>query len=448
MKEIKRTDQGIQAERAVLVGLLLPGESHGGTRYDPLAELAGLAEAAGAVVVGRLIQKRSKPCGATYIGKGKTAELAEYAISKEADVVIFDNDLTPSQIREVEEVVQKKVLDRTELILDIFAARARTNEARLQVELAQLEYTAPRLRGMWTHLERIAGAGGGGKVGAVGGIGTRGPGERQIEIDRRIVQKRVTFLKEQIRNIDRRKLREVKAREEHFTVGLVGYTNAGKSTLMNALTGAETYVADKLFATLDTRTRRWELGDGQSVLLSDTVGFVRNLPHNLVASFQATLEEAIHSNLLLHVIDASDPDAPGQAEAVEKVLAELGCSDIPTIPVLNKMDAVDDESGAHMLIPQMQDAVQISAATGAGLDALVAAVRNRIQDRFVRVSIEADVENGRLFAYVQRQGRLMGQSIEDGRLLLDLQLPAAEVQRVIDMGGRVRNGRPNTIPSR
>lgn len=438
MKEIKRTDEGVQSERAVLVGLLLPGENRGGTRYDPLAELAGLASAAGATVVGRLIQKRGKPCGATYIGKGKTEELAEYALQKEADVIIFDNDLTPSQIREIEEVVKRKVLDRTELILDIFAARARTNEARLQVELAQLEYTAPRLRGMWTHLERIAGAGGGGKVGAVGGIGTRGPGERQIEIDRRIVQKRVTFLKEQIRNIDRRKLRQVKAREEHFTVSLVGYTNAGKSTLMNALTGAGTYVADKLFATLDTRTRRWELGDGQSVLLSDTVGFVRNLPHNLVASFQATLEEAIHSNLLLHVIDASDPDAPGQVDAVEAVLEELGCADIPTIAVLNKMDAVDDESGAHVLIPQLEDAVQISAATGAGLDALVEAVRSRIQDRFVRVLIESEVENGRLFAYVQRHGRLTSQTVEDGHLVLDLQLPAAEVQRVVDMGGRVR----------
>ena len=238
MRQDKSTDNSVLAERAVLVGLLLPGESRGGTRYDPLAECAGLAEAAGAEVVGRLIQKRTVPCPATYIGKGKAAELAEYVAEKEADVVIFDNDLTPSQIREVEKAVSRKVIDRTELILDIFASRARTNEARLQVELAQLEYTAPRLRGMWTHLERIAGAGGGGKVGAVGGIGTRGPGERQIEIDRRIVQKRVTFLKEQLDKIDRRKLREVKAREEHFTVSLVGYTNAGKSTLLNALTGA------------------------------------------------------------------------------------------------------------------------------------------------------------------------------------------------------------------
>ena len=269
LQDTQRQSESVRAERAVLVGLLLPGREYTGTRYDPLAELKGLATAAGAEVVGRVIQKRNRPAPGTYIGRGKVAELAEYVEDKSADVVVFDNELTPPQIREIEKLVRRKVLDRTELILDIFASRARTHAARLQVELAQLEYTAPRLRGMWTHLERIAGAGGGTTAGAVGGIGTRGPGERQIEIDRRIVQKRVTLLKEQLAKIDRRKLREVRARSDHFTIGLVGYTNAGKSTLLNALTGAEETVADKLFATLDTKTRRWNLGEGRAALLSE-----------------------------------------------------------------------------------------------------------------------------------------------------------------------------------
>jgi GTP-binding protein HflX len=386
-------------------------------------------------VVGRAIQKRPKVCPATYIGSGKAAELAEYAREKDADVVIFDNDLSPSQIREIEKRCERRVIDRTELILDIFAGRARTNEARLQVELAQLEYTVPRLRGMWTHLERIAGAGGGTKAGAVGGIGTRGPGERQIEIDRRIVAKRVAFLKDQLDKIDRRKLREVRARGDHFTISLVGYTNAGKSTLLNALTGAGAYVADQLFATLDTKTRRWDLGGGQTALLSDTVGFVRDLPHQLVASFRATLEETIHSDLILHVIDAAGYDAPAQVAAVEQVLAELGCDNIPRLNVLNKMDLEDDMSTLHILRHSLPDAVEISAARGAGLDHLTRTVLERMRDRYVRLSLEVDSANGRLLAYVNRHGHILDQQFMDGRTRLKLRLPTTELQRVVNLGG-------------
>ncbi len=421
----------------MLVGLLLPGSPNGGTRYDPLSELAALAEAAGAHVVGRTIQKRPKICPGTYIGSGKAAELAEYVEEKEADVVIFDNDLTPSQIRVIEKLCKRRVIDRTELILDIFASRARTHAARLQVELAQLEYTAPRLRGMWTHLERIAGAGGGTKVGAVGGIGTRGPGERQIEIDRRLVQKRVSFLREQIAQIDKRKLREVKSRSDFFTISLVGYTNAGKSTLMNALTDAGTLVADKLFATLDTKTRRWDLGGGQTALLSDTVGFVRNLPHRLVASFRATLEETIHSDLLLHVIDASDHDAAGQIHAVETVLTELGCADIPRLNVLNKIDTAGDDASLPLLRVQLEDAVEISAMTGQGIDRLRERVLELMRGRYVRITIETHTGNGRLLAYVSKHGHILGQDYEDDRIRLDLRLPTAEVPRVINLGGTV-----------
>lgn len=431
---------GVQAERAVLVGLLLPGRASAGTRYDPLAELAALASAAGAEVVGRFIQRRAKVCAATYIGSGKARALVEYVEEKEADVIIFDNDLSPSQIREVEKLTNRRVLDRTELILDIFASRARTHAARLQVELAQLEYTAPRLRGMWTHLERIAGAGGGTSAGSVGAIGTRGPGERQIEIDRRLVQKRVTLLKSELEKLDQRKLREVRSRRDHFTISLVGYTNAGKSTLMNALTDADVLVEDKLFATLDTKTRKWDLGGGQTALLSDTVGFVRDLPHNLVASFRATLEEAIHSDLLLHVVDASSYDAPGQLAAVETVLDELGCSGIRRINVLNKVDALSDDSAIPLLRVKLRDPVEVSALSGAGLAELKEQVLRHVRDRYVRLTIEMESSNGRLLAYLSKHGHILDRSYQDGAVHLDVRLPTPEVQRVVNLGGRVMPG--------
>lgn len=418
----------------MLVGLLLPGQELTGTRYDPLSELAGLASAAGADVVGRMVQKRARICPSTYIGTGKVKALAEYVEEKEAVLVIFDNELAPSQIREVERITKRRVIDRTELILDIFASRARTHAARLQVELAQLEYTAPRLRGMWTHLERIAGAGGGTTAGAVGGIGTRGPGERQIEIDRRIVQKRVTMLKEQIAQIDKRKLREVESRSDHFTISLVGYTNAGKSTLMNALTDAETLVEDKLFATLDTKTRRWNLGGGQSALLSDTVGFVRSLPHNLVASFRATLEETINSDLLLHVVDASSHDSVGQARAVDRVLGELGCRETARINVLNKIDALGDNSEIQLLRAAMPEAVEISAVTGAGLDELRQRVIERVRGRYARVMLEASASNGKLLAYLSRHGHILDRHYEDGSVRLDVRVPTQELPRVLQLG--------------
>ncbi len=435
--KIQDNNQSVVAERAVLVGLILPNSDHGATRYDPLAELAGLTAAAGAEVVGRVVQKRGQICASTYIGRGKVNELAEYAAAKEADVVIFDNELAPSQIREVERIIEHRVIDRTELILDIFASRARTHSARLQVELAQLEYTAPRLRGMWSHLERIAGAGGGTTAGAVGGVGTRGPGERQIEIDRRLVQKRVSFLKNQLANIDKRKIREVKSRSDYYTISLVGYTNAGKSTLMNALTNADTLVEDKLFATLDTKTRKWNLGGGQVALLSDTVGFVRNLPHQLVASFRATLEETVHADLLLHVVDASSHDAPGQIKAVDQVLDEIGCHDTPRLNVLNKVDALDDESSIHILRANHEDAVEISALTGKGIDELTERILDRVRGRYVRVILEASATNGRLLSYLSQYAHILDRSYTDGTMRLDVRLPTQELPRVLNLGATV-----------
>jgi GTP-binding protein HflX len=281
MAEPRRTDLSVQAERVLLVTVLL-----GDGRVDPMdpvGELRSLARTAGAEVVDEMAVTRRQVHPGLYVGSGKAQEIADRVAMNDVHTVIFDNDLTPAQIRDLEEITGCKVLDRSELILDIFASHARTAEARLQVELAQLEYTYPRLRHMWSHLERLAGGAATSTV-AIGGIGTRGPGEKQIEIDRRLVRKRVGYLKRRIAAIDRRKVRQVRSRRDAFCVCLIGYTNAGKSTLMNRLTGAGAYVADQLFATLDTKTRRWALSDGLTVLLSDTVGFVRDLPHHLVAS--------------------------------------------------------------------------------------------------------------------------------------------------------------------
>ena len=429
MEESKRTELWVARERAVLVAVLTPG-----TRVDlgnPLAELEALAEAAGAEAVDAMIQKRSRPCAATYLGKGKLEELRGRCEASEATVVIFENDLTPGQIRNIERQTERKILDRSELILDIFAGRARTHEARLQVELAQLQYTAPRLRGMWPHLERIAGAGGGTGVGAVGGIGTRGPGERQIEIDRRIVGDRIGHLKRDIAEIGRRKVREVKSRSNEFTVSLVGYTNSGKSTLMNALTDAGRRVGDALFVTLDTRTARWELDECQTVLLSDTVGFVRNLPHRLVASFRATLEEVVHADLLLHVVDVSVRQAAEQLEAVDEVLGELGCADRARFVLLNKMDVVEDLSVVQIIENRHERALRISARTGEGLDVLVGEVLGEVNRGWVEVIVRVAAGNGRLLATVNQAGRVRSRRYDGGVVELEVSMERARFDQVV-----------------
>ena len=394
---------------------------------DPLGELRSLAKTAGATVVDQIVQRRDRIDPAFYVGSGKAEEIARRAEANDADVIIFDNDLSPAQIREIEETTRRKVIDRSELILDIFATRARTHEARLQVELAQLEYTAPRLRGMWTHLERIAGAGGGTGVGAVGGIGTRGPGERQIEIDRRIVSRRMTALKRELASIDRRKVQTVRSRKEQYTVSLVGYTNAGKSTLMNALTGAGVLVEDKLFATLDTKTRKWNLGGGQVALLSDTVGFVRDLPHHLVASFRATLEEAIHADLLLHVVDAASPNAQQQVQSVVAVLGELGCADHRVLPLLNKIDAAEDPALVQTLEQQLPEAIRISARSGRGLDLLVQRVSEIMRGEVRHVTIRLPIADGKALAFIEHHAEILERRYEDHTVELNARLGNRDV---------------------
>ena len=425
MTELKSTERSNRREKAILVGVLLPEGDF--NPEDPLDEIRGLAKTAGLVVAGSMLQKRRDVDIATYIGSGKVDELKELVEAHEADLVIFDNDLGPAQTRNLEKALGVKVIDRTEVILDIFATRARTHEAHLQVELAQLEYALPRLKRLWTHLSRYK-----------GGIGVRGPGEKQLEEDRRIVAHRIRDLKEKLSKVQARKEREVAGRGDVPTVSLVGYTNAGKSTLMNALTDAGVFVEDKLFATLDTRTRRWPFRGGGHVLLSDTVGFIRNLPHSLVASFKATLEEARQADLLLHVVDASSPEAEKQIAAVKDVLSELGLAEHPTLLVLNKADRVPDRSFLDVLKAHHDESVVISASTSDGLDRLEQAVRESLNERALDAEVEIGVENGRVLAYLAQHAQIRDRSYVDSRVLLQCRFPRRCLDFLHEHGADVR----------
>jgi GTP-binding protein HflX len=389
---LKNPHPTVYRERALLVGTIDPSADLDGT--DPLEELASLAETAGANVAARVLQRRERPDPRTFVGSGKVTEISGRVADERIDCVIFDHELSPAQIRNLEKDTGRKVIDRTELILDIFATHARSRQAKLQVELAQLEYTLPRLSRLGAHVTAEQQAGG---VGI--GIGQRGPGEKQIEADRRLARKRITALRREMRDLEERKRREVAARtRENTTVSLVGYTNAGKSSLMNALTRADVLVEDRLFSTLDTRTRIWTLEGGVRVLLSDTVGFIRNLPHNLVGSFHATLEEVAQADLLLHVIDASHPQAEEQVRAVEGVLRELDCAGKPVLLLLNKIDRFRDAVELEILRKRHPGAVCISARTGAGIDDLRARVSEFLTRQLVDVVVEIPLTEGRLLA--------------------------------------------------
>ncbi|NUO61987.1 MAG: GTPase HflX [Gemmatimonadaceae bacterium] len=397
---------------------------------EHLRELAALADTAGAEVVGELTQQIDRPNSATYLGKGKIEELRQRVSDTEASLVIFDDELTPSQGKNIEDMLATRVVDRAELILDIFATRARTAEAKMQVELAQLEYTLPRLTRMWTHLEKFR-----------GGIGVRGPGETQLETDRRLINHRIKLLKERLQDVQKQREIQRQSRRTEFKASLVGYTNAGKSSILRSLSGAQdVFVENRLFATLDPLTREADLGEHGKVLLTDTVGFVRKLPHQLVASFRATLEEARDADLLLHVIDASHPTWEEQRVVVDQVLAELGLQEKPVLHVFNKIDQIDDATLAAMrermrnLLP---NSVFVSTLVEGELEplkrALVAALRARSNVAEVRLG----AGDGKLLAEIHRGAEVLEQRMEGEEIVVRARMDEAMMGRVRRAGGRV-----------
>ena len=424
--DINRQEIKVESERVVLAAVRLPDSNY--DRHDPFGELTSLAEQAGAVVVGELEQMRQRPESGTYLGSGKLKELRELCDRLDAKTVIFDHDLSPKQIANIEVATERKVLDRSELILDIFASRATTKQARLQVELAQLEYTYPRLRAMWSHLERIVGRGG------IGGVGTRGPGEQQLEIDRRLVQQRKLRLQAELAEIQGRRRREVEKRKgQHFTVGLVGYTNAGKSTLFNTLTAGGAYADDRVFATLMTRTRAWDLGEGVEVMLSDTVGFVRDLPHHLVASFRATLEEATHADLLLVVLDVSEDNAELRYETVSQTLDTIVADfaeDVPEhkrpkrIVLLNKVDRLADNAEVLIWQSKLPGSIAVSAldpergGSGLGLDELAARIREHVLGTDQRYTITLPLSASKQIHEIETKGEVIDRAYNGQRVTI------------------------------
>lgn len=454
----------VAAERAVLAAVRLPDDRY--DHRDPFGELRELAAQAGAVVAGELEQRRDRPEAGTYMGKGKIEELKALCEMVDAATVIFDHELSPKQIAAIEKITERKVLDRSELILDIFASRATTHEAKLQVEIAQLEYTYPRLRAMWDHLERIVGSGG------IGGVGTRGPGEQQLEIDRRLVQRRKKQLTDELEAIQARKRRQVQARNaDHVSVGLVGYTNAGKSTLFNTLTAGGAYADDRVFATLMTRTREWDLktgegGGGLTAMLSDTVGFVRDLPHHLVASFRATLEEATHADMLLIVLDVADPAAEMHLDTVNKTLDELfedirrlerkaaaaaernGGSIKPwkepeRVLLLNKVDRLADNRELLIWSARAPGSIPVCALPDdegrlrIGHDQLIERVRRLVAGEVHRYTIAVPISDSKTIHTLENRGRVLDREYEADRAKLTLEIGTRQIDRLLIEGARI-----------
>jgi GTP-binding protein HflX len=391
----------LRLERVVLIGVWTTGTL--AEAETSLQELKALAETAGSQVLEGLVQRRDKPDPATYVGSGKARELREVVVATGADTVVCDGELTPGQLRQLEEIVKVKVIDRTALILDIFAQHARSREGKAQVELAQMEYMLPRLRGWGESLSRQAG----GRVAGGGGIGTRGPGETKIETDRRRIRQRSARLRREIAAM--RTSREVKRQERRRrsvpSVAIAGYTNAGKSSLLNRLTGAGVLVENALFATLDPTVRRAETSDGRTYTLADTVGFVRHLPHQLVEAFRSTLEEVAEADLVLHVVDGSHPDPLAQLAAVREVLAEIEAGDIPELVVVNKADLADPDVLAR-ISRQEPGSVAVSAVTGAGLDVLRSRIEQVLPQPDVSVSLLVPYDRGDVVARVHEAGRV------------------------------------------
>lgn len=385
-------------ERALLVGVEIKGEETDWPLENSMEELAELARTAGLEVVGRITQALESINPATYIGQGKVEQIQEIIATQDVDIVVFDVDLSPTQQRNLEEALNVRIIDRTALILDIFAKHARTREGALQVELAQYEYRLPRLTRQWTHLSRQG----------VGGVGLRGPGETQLESDRRLIRKRITQLRKELEEVREHRQRYRQRRREAAipTVALVGYTNAGKSTLLNTLSGAGVLVEDKLFATLDPTTRRVKLPGGREVLFTDTVGFIHKLPTMLVAAFRATLEEISEADLLIHVVDITSPAVLGQCRAVAKVLKEVGADHVPIITALNKIDKLESPAAVQEMLKQFPNSVGISALTGEGVDRLLELVDRTLTQQMIDVVVRIPFSAGELVSLFHRFGSI------------------------------------------
>ncbi len=424
-------------ERALLVGAPLKRAGARKSLDEHLRELERLADTAGAVVVGVLTQQLDRPHPGTYLGKGKIDELKTMVGDRNVSLIIFDDELSPSQGKNVEDMVGTRVVDRAELILDIFATRARSSEARMQVELAQLRYTLPRLTRMWTHLEKFR-----------GGIGVRGPGETQLETDRRLINHRIKLLQERLAHVQQNRAVQRQSRANAFKASIVGYTNAGKSSILRGMTGAmDVHVEDRLFATLDPLTREVDLGENSQALLTDTVGFIRKLPHHLVASFRATLEETRDADLLLHVVDASHPLWEEQRMVVEQVLGELGVTDQPTLLEINKMDLLSEEAALALqervtaLVP---NAVFVSTEAEHGLDPLRRALRHAMRARRPVAEVWLHPREGKLLAEIHEHGEVLEQRSEGEHMVIRARLPERLRGRLEQAGADVRvdNGVP------